>query len=228
MSASHPLLGAVAALLLACALRAHAEEAPAPSSPPPPVEGLPGVGLSGISASLSASIAKPSGDLALGVPLTDHVLWGWPIRLDLGHRFASVFRATFFAVYAPLSPRHSGDRGLSGAIGGELNLLFPPVAVVEPWLGAGAGLEILSLDEGPSDARTHFTAFGWQVPILRLGLGFRLSRNLSIGPLVAASFGQFTRVEIERPTAPGTLERTTVGGRWHGSLEAGLRVAADL
>jgi hypothetical protein len=68
---------------------------------------------------------------------------------------------------------------------------FTPAKKMSPWLGVSSGYEItnLSINAGTNTQDTSLK--GWEFVGLHLGLDFRPIPEVSLGPMVTASFGQY-------------------------------------
>jgi outer membrane protein len=141
-----------------------------------------------------------------------------PFQLDLGWRidprwFVGVYGQYGFGLVkneaCPVGSCSAGDVRL----GLEVNYHFRPLAVVDPWVGLGAGWELLHFS-GPAGS-VDFN--GAELANLTGGVDFKIAPALGVGPFVTLSAGEFTRY----PRAD------LVGKAVHFWLTFGLRSAFD-
>ncbi|MBU8895164.1 hypothetical protein KRR26_06085 [Corallococcus sp. M34] len=80
--------------------------------------------------------------------------------------------------------------------GVDLNYQFAPVARLRPWVGVGAGYEILNRkeDEAATDTRLTYRLRGFELGHANVGLDFQLSPSMSVGPYVTAAMAQYSKV----------------------------------
>ncbi|RKH10925.1 hypothetical protein D7Y13_19925 [Corallococcus praedator] len=128
-------------------------------------------------------------------------------------------------------------------VGPEVRYHLSPMGGFDPWIGLGVGLEFLkSHVQGttqvpvapgvvvPAEVDTRVTDKGPTFARLALGGDIRLTRALSVGPIITASIGSYT-VRTGTQTLnitgvgerPGTLARVDDG--FHGLFTVGLRFA---
>lgn len=128
-------------------------------------------------------------------------------------------------------------------VGLEVRYHVAPDMRFDPWIGLGAGMEFLkSHVQGdtqvqaapgvvlPAHLDTHVTDRGPTFARITLGGDIRITRGLSVGPILTASVGQYTV-----RTGTQTLDVTGVGTRdvplahvddgFHALFTAGIRVA---
>lgn len=213
-----PLLPLVLAALAASPARARPESGP---------------GDDGLLLALRAGWALPIGDVTPGAPLEDVADGKLPLGIEVGYRFGRHLRATLYVGFAPLAlaqpcPAGASCSGYDGRFGVGVQVHLAPRSRLDPWLGAGFGVEHLRA-EGPLPGGGETLTRSWlglEVP-LEAGLDVRLSPTLGLGPFAAVSIARFTSATSGRPGGPSTNEgiedRAT-----HGWAQAGLRMTVKL
>jgi hypothetical protein len=153
-----------------------------------------------------------------------------PLWLELGYRFDRRVQGTLFFEFAPASV--SSERCAAGgceayhvSFGVAVQLHLAPGGRLDPWIGAGVGMEVLRAeidDPGATPVRRELTWAGLAFPIAEAGLDVRISHRFTLGPYVSVSFGRFTS-RSERPQG-GSSARDPIGEREeHGWVQAGLK-----
>jgi outer membrane protein W len=79
---------------------------------------------------------------------------------------------------------------------------FQPTSNLDPWISAGAGYEIFSIDGSQGSASASVTANGWELVNLQAGVDFQVSRAAYFGPFVSFSLDETTS-ENATATIPG-------------------------
>jgi hypothetical protein len=100
-----------------------------------------------------------------------------------------------------------------------------PDGRLDPWIGAGLGIEWLRAeidDPGATPVRRELTWAGLELPLLDLGVDVRISPRFSLGPYLSVSFGRFTS-RSERPEGGSTARDPIDHREAHGWGQAGLK-----
>ncbi len=188
--------------------------------------------------SARAGYGAPFGDVVRDGEAVDEIVPGkFPLWLELGYRLTP---RVVGDVYVELAPARVA-RGACGAgrscqaydlrFGLLVLLRLAPGRTVDPWVGAGVGVEVLQAEvqgpdvtASPADFERRWT--GIEIP-LEAGVDLRLSSRLALGPYVSASVAWFTSVE-EGPAdgagATGSIDDRAL----HGWLQAGLKATYRL
>ncbi|RKG83557.1 hypothetical protein [Corallococcus terminator] len=127
--------------------------------------------------------------------------------------------------------------------GPEVRYHLSPMGSFDPWIGLGVGMEFLkSHVQGttqipvapgvvvPAEVDTRVTDKGPTFARITLGGDVRLSRALSLGPIITASIGSYTvRTGTQTLNITGVGERpgtlANVDDGFHGLFTVGLRLA---
>lgn len=176
-----------------------------------------------------ADVTPPA--LTIGADLA----WGPVLRWDIGF---TVF-STLGLGEPRVCPQPSRVCGL--AIGGQLAPRFrfhlAPEQVVNPWLGVGAGLDVLAsegrttmTDSGiifSSSTTTHRKAT-YYGPMLMLlaGADLRLHRTLSLGPLLAVGLSRFS--SVANSVSADSEQISSSSGSLDGAFHSWIHLAANV
>jgi hypothetical protein len=217
--APHPL---VVLALLAAALPARGEEPPAARGP--------FVGV-------YAGFATPHGDVARSGPrLEDLVDYKVPLGLGLGYRFN---RRIWGELFVELAPGSADSALCAGGVecsasnfrtGLAFLLRLAPRARLDPWIGVGAGIEVLNVEGrnvAAGGAAYEWSWFGIELPIVEAGVDVTVSERFSVGPFASATVARFTS-ESARAIGGATDSGEVPGRRTHGWLSAGIKATLRL
>jgi hypothetical protein len=198
--------------------------APAAARPDAPDE-------SGVLLGLRAGYGVPFGDVerdaAAVREVADEKL---PLWLELGYRFNPRVQGAIFFELAParVASERCTDGGCDAShvrFGVAVQLHLAPGARLDPWIGAGIGIEVLRAeidDPGATPVRRELTWAGLELPVAEAGVDVRMSRRFSLGPYLSASFGQFTS-RSERPEGGSSARDPIEDRERHGWIQAGLK-----
>lgn len=205
--------------------------APAAAAEPRPAERGPIL-------SLRAGYGVPAGDTVRGgPPVSDVVERKFPLGLELGYRLTRRLWAQLAMELAPATPAAAlcaGGTSCSASdvhLGLQLVVRLLPGARLDPWVSAGAGVEVLyatvrdAARTGPG--RTRWSWAGVELPYVEVGADLALSRWLAVGPWASLSFVRFTSDSVRAEGADevsGAVHGRTVH-RW---LSAGLQATLRL
>jgi hypothetical protein len=238
--------------LLALVLASVAPAAALAQYAPPPPQYAPyreqrrpaGPADQGLNLSARLGYGMPSGDISNDIdtagfridpPLDDLIGSKIPIWLELGYRFSPTFWGGLYLELAPASVKNSfcpPGQTCSAAnvrFGIDVQFHLAPHQSIDPWLGVGAGVEVLKADssidvdgDGVGDATGDLTYTGFEFPLLQAGLDFELSPRATIGPFISWSFGQYTSFRTSATGFSDTSGRITDRAT-HSWLEIGLK-----
>lgn len=211
-------------LLLASLL---ALAAPAAAAPQPPGD------EDGMLFGVRGGWAVPGGDVERGQPLKELAKAELPLWLELGYRFSGHVRAAFYFELAPVSltapcPVGAACSSFDGRFGLGIQLHPWPRAWLDPWIGAGVGVEQLqATTPRPGEAlASELSWFGLEVPV-ELGFDLEISDVFTLGPYATVSFAQFTSASVKPPG--GATTTTTIRDRaTHGWAQVGLKATFKL
>jgi len=192
-----------------------APETPAPASVPPvatapidasdvpPPEDRPPPGArTGIQLALRTGFQVPFGQVAASSNMGDTFSGQVPIGIDLGWKFIPQL---FVGLYGSL-----GFGGTSGATAGacaalevtcvtaslrlglEALVYLAPSANIDPWLGYGIGIESTGFSASNGNQTVSDAVAGWEFGHFMVGVDFRLTKYIGLGPLLDFSLGQYS------------------------------------
>lgn len=210
-------------LLLAAALLAPAlalAQAPAESGPLFALRG--GAGL-------------PDGRVARGGPvISDLVERKFPLGFEVGYRLSGRFWAQLGFELAPATPAPAlcaatACSASAVRVGAQLVMRLLPGAWLDPWVGAGVGVEVLNAEgrDAASGARTEWSWAGVELPFLEAGADVALSDRIALGPWASISFARYTSdsVRVGEAAAVSGAVRGRALHRWvSGGLQATLKL----
>jgi hypothetical protein len=162
--------------------------------------------------------AKPFGDVANGIKMSDELDWTFPLDAQLQFRIVKQLALGGYFRYAPTSVASScaGCTVNDLAFGARLEYRFSEKLEGGGWLGVFAGYEQLKSDVGSGATKVSRTLSGPEGGAAG-GMDFELG-GLTLGPYV-----QFTAGEYTKQTGSGS---TTIASKgMHGFFGAGIRLA---
>jgi hypothetical protein len=173
------------------------------------------VAPSGFTMGARAGYALPMGSISKDQGSTDlsRVASGMaPFWIDMGYRIAGhwyvggYFQLGIIATSGEVckGTASCSSSGTDIRFGGIAKYIFRPNAKITPWLGISSGYEIINLSVTGGQASRDSSAKGWEFIGLHVGGDFRVSKNVSLGPSLMASFGQYSSV-----SSSGTNEAST-------------------
>jgi hypothetical protein len=224
--------GAVVALAPARARAADAREGAGAGAGAPSARGealasaqtpqeRPGLRL-GVRSGYALPAGKPFGGAGA---LSDTIAGQISAGVDVGWRFDGHVYAGLTGALGVVVPRGCppGERcsGTDVRVGGMLAWRFSPAARFDPWVGVGAGYEILSTTQTIGSREETVTARGVELASVQLGFDVVAARSLRLGPFVGASLARYRTVTI------GSMTTNDFDATSHGWLAAGMRGAWD-
>jgi hypothetical protein len=164
--------------------------------------------------SLGARIgyAPAMGDYVKDAPMSDGVKSQIPIQLDALYSFTPAFAAGAYLSYgfAQLEGDCADCSASDLRLGIQGTYAFNSVSQqFVPWLGAGIGYEIASVDNGAGSVDTS----GWELLNLQGGADYKVGEKFSVGPYVLFSIGQYSSIEGNDIAEKGTHEWLGFGVR---------------
>lgn len=159
-------------------------------------------------------------------PLSDTVTGYLPVRADAGLRIFDHLYVGALAQLADLLPKACpAEVQCSGSdmrFGAMLAFHVRPRRLLDPWIGAGMGYEIMSVKRTSAANDLRLTARGIELLDLELGVDLRSTSRLRLGPLLSGSLGRYTSIELNG------RETRDFESTLHGWAMAGLRGMYDL
>ena len=171
---------------------------------------------SGLALGLRVGYGIPMGDTggvtgkeSSNVALHDVVSGMVPLWFDVGYRFTPALYAGAFFQYgfAFVNDQRNAEckQGVSCsahdiAFGANLHYHALPQGIFDPWLGAGFGYEVLTVNESGTSTslgtslpvERSWKAKGFQFLILEAGGDFKATPDLAVGPFVNFALGQYS------------------------------------
>lgn len=170
-----------------------------------------------------------------GIAVGDLVEHKIPVGIELGYRFNRRVTGALYLELAPASvqPAYCSPGTPCSAsdfrFGLTLQLRLAPGSLIDPWIGAGFGVEVLDVrvwEPAPADADAERSWAGFELP-LEAGIDLRLHDRFALGPYLSVTAGRFT--SASRRPAGGAETRGAIDARAdHGWVQAGLRVVLRL
>jgi hypothetical protein len=155
----------------------------------------------GVELGLRLGYGVPLGSAAENADLSDFIKGQIPIWVDLGYRITPnvMAGAYFFYGFGLVADRMCQEPADCSAHDMRLGLQgqyrFSPDGEINPWLGAGVGLEWLGnsaeVSQGAMKMSLSSTLFGIQFLDLQGGVDFAVSETAGIGPFLSLSLAQF-------------------------------------
>jgi hypothetical protein len=218
------------ALRLSLLLGLLAAAPPATAQPQPPLL------ESGPFFALRAGYAVPSGDVETGGhALSDLVAAKAPLGLEIGYRLSRRFWAVLSFELAPAWPASAVCAGGSSCSASDaragvlLQVRILPGDRIDPWVGAGVGVEVLNVS-GRDPATGMHTEWSWagvELPVVEAGADVAVTERIGVGPWAGLTFARFTSqsVKVDGGTGvnAGVLHRAS--HRW---LSAGVQATLKL
>ena len=170
--------------------------------------------------SLGTGYTQGFGNLKSGTGMPSVATPGVAVGLGLGYRVDPRWAVMWAGEYAELTAERTNTaRAFTGGIAAQYHM--NPMQRVDPWFELGVGYRVLVED---SDVGPNLVTHGLQLARLRLGIDFRTSDNVAIGPMIGADATMFlfqdipsVATNIPNPTAStfvfaGLQARFDVGG----------------
>lgn len=188
--------------------------------------------------SVRAGYGVPSGDTVRGGPAVSDVARAKvPLGFALGYRLSRRFWAQLAFDLAPATPAAAlcaGGTSCSASdfrVGAELVLRLLPGARIDPWIAAGAGVEVLSAagrdTSGPTPVHASWSWAGPELPHLEAGADWVLSDWIAVGPWASLSFAWYTSDSVTRDGSD-EVSGATRGRTVHRWAAAGLQATLRL
>jgi hypothetical protein len=166
----------------------------------------PGSGQSdfhGIELGVRAGYGIPLGTAGDNTNLSDQIKGIVPLWADLGYRFdPNWYLGAFFQFGFGFVPSNAGAGavcvpGVSCSVndlrfGLNVHYHFLPADTFDPWLGVGAGYEILNLSASAPGTSVSASTRGFEFGNVQLGLDFRISPAFAVGPFATFTIAQFS------------------------------------
>jgi hypothetical protein len=196
---------------------------------------------SGLSLGVRAGYGVPMGSAsgADGQALSNYFARSVPLQVEVGWRFSPRFYAGAYFQYAFAAIASKFDSQFCGAgvscsgsdlrFGADAIYTFLPHATIAPWVGLGAGYEIMNLRGSQGSQRVELTLKGLEFAHLMAGGDYRLWPNVRVGAFAALTFAQFST--LETPFAEdgtfGPTRTVDLPKALHEWLQFGVRSMVD-
>jgi hypothetical protein len=152
---------------------------------------------SGFSLGVRAAYAAPMGEAETGTDLDKSISGGVPLWLDVGYRVSPhVYLGAFFIYEFGFVGADCKSINVSCAVhditfGANVQFHIKPGARFDPWVGVGAGYEVLGFNASYNGERASATVSGIQLLNVQLGGDFRPSSSFAVGPFLSLSLGRY-------------------------------------
>jgi outer membrane protein W len=115
--------------------------------------------------------------------------------------------------------------GNSLRVGLEVQYDFIPDGLINPWIGYGFGYDAVSmnLSNDTTGYSANLSANGWDFADLTLGVDFRASQTVGLGPVIDLAMGEYSNMSttnIPNYPANGSIQNPSL----HEWLTLGMRV----
>jgi opacity protein-like surface antigen len=184
---------------------------------------------SGVSVGIRVGYAIPVGEAASGVAMSDSYSSQLPFVLDLGYRFNPNFYfglivdGALLTVADQACPESASCSGFGSRVGLNAQYRFIPRGPIDPWVGAGLGVELLSQTISLGGVDEELTFFGLELIQLQGGADFMATLQLRVGLYGRISVAQYLNSRLNHEDAKSIESKAL-----HSWLEVGLRFAYDL
>jgi len=156
-----------------------------------------------------------------------------PLVLDVGYRvtpnvYFGLYGQYGFGIVASNPGCSNGVTctGTSTRFGLNVHYHFQPKETADPWIGGGIGYEWASVDLSGPGGQGSISMSGWELFNLQMGIDFRASPLVRIGPFVALSAAEYTDASatINSQNRSGSVSNQAL----HEWLTLGIRTQFDL
>jgi len=194
---------------------------PEPPTPPPPAAAGGGTGFR---FGLRSGATIPFGERFHAYGLNELVAGGIPLWLDVGYR---LFPSLYVGVYLDYAFLFEASNVCTGGDTCSFHRLrfgamgayhLAPGGKLDPWGGLGIGYESVAGTVGSSD----FSNKGLELFNAQIGVDYKFTPNIRVGPFVAFSLGEFMSA------TNGSKSNSIPDKGFHEWLTIGLRGAYDL
>jgi len=160
-----------------------------------------------------------------------------PIWLDAGYRITpnwyvgAYFQFAFMSTSGDFCKRLAGNNQCSSSgtnirFGATARYSFKPQAKINPWVGVSTGYETQSMSITIGNQSGDASMKGFEFVGLHLGADVRVARDVTVGPMINASFGQYSSYSWSLPTFSGSGDyNNTALHQW---VFLGIRGTYDL
>ncbi len=181
----------------------------------------PGPPDSGLSLAVRTGYGIPLGGLGNGVDLSQWLSGVVPFQIDVGWRFTPQLYAGAYFEYgigilgSAAKAGYLCDQGVSCSgsqlrFGVDFVYTLLPRAKFVPWVGLGAGYEIVKTGGSAANQSVDETFKGWEFVHLQLGVDYRIWPAFRVGPFATFTFAQFSTVDTPIYVDP-TTGTSTIG-----------------
>jgi hypothetical protein len=182
---------------------------------------------SGLRVAVRSGLALPMGEAFVSSGLLSDTIAAYvPLRLDVGYRIERHFYVGAAAQVAAILPNDcppgASCSGSNMRFGVMLAYHLLPTRIVDPWVGAGVGFELLRMSRSVSGTSVDIAARGLELLDLELGADLRPNASFRVGPVLSTSIGRYARVAVNGAST-GDFDSSL-----HAWVMLGLRGAFDL
>jgi hypothetical protein len=160
-------------------------------------------GIHGLELGVRVGYGVPFGTSGDTTSMSDAIKGMIPFWADVGYRIDSNwYLGGFFQFGLGLLPSNAQQAGcnIQGVSCSENNLRFGvnvhyhilPNQTLDPWVGIGAGYEILNISASAQGISTSVSTRGFEFGNAQLGLDYKVSSAFGVGPFVTFTIAQFS------------------------------------
>jgi hypothetical protein len=124
-------------------------------------------------------------------------------EVSVGYRWSPQWLVGLYGSGAWYSAVANGEAGRSFATGVQGQLHLRPRRAIDPWVGLGIGYRVFSFDRAGQGSSVHQAI---QLPRMALGVDYRVSPFVAVGPFINADLSLFLREP--RPGQPTETKST--------------------
>ena len=192
----------------------------------------------GIEFGVRVGYGIPLGTAGDNASLSDQIKGMIPFWADIGYRFdPNWYLGGFFQFglgFVPSAASQPGGVCVTGVscsvndlrFGLNVHYHFLPAEILDPWLGVGAGYEILNLSASATGVSASGSNRGFEFGNVQLGLDFKISPAFGVGPFATFTIAQFsdTSVSVNGQDVPFSYTNKAI----HEWLIFGVRGVFDI
>jgi hypothetical protein len=155
----------------------------------------------GIEFGVRVGYGIPLGTAGDNASFSDVIKGMVPFWADIGYRFdPNWYVGGFFQFglgFLPSNTQLCGTGGVSCSLndlrfGLNAHYHFLPAETLDPWVGVGAGYEILNLSASATGVSASASTRGFEFGNVQLGLDFKISPAFAVGPFATFTIAQFS------------------------------------
>jgi len=181
--------------------------------------------------SLNVGFGLPLGSAVNGVNQSDVINFAIPFGIEVGYRIGGVVFVGGTFTYGPFGSPSTSTLAACGATGNSCHsndyrvgftVQWHPLGSrgLDPYIGVGAGYEWLTVDLSGNGMSVSSQYNGWTWLDVPIGVDFRLSKEIRLGPYVDFSMGQYRNASVTLGGVSAFIQQRAL----HFWLDFGARV----